>query len=322
MKIKRDYLLTILATLVLIWVTTNPLVRLIPALFTSLTGIFILSILLYILLGEIVYSLLFVVVFLFGYQLICLGLGLGLGSGLGPSRETETFVSSSSSSSSWTWSPENVNVFKKMQDSMNRNTIFDTKVLQDSASREEVEYFIQHGEWPWSPTTEELYKQGLDKNSYMRNLPDVSVKDAKRIYNQNTILDILSNQSKEGQFLLHGITLPENKNNKDSFSNSGIGSFGISSGLDNIRKRVVQCSPSPNSILQLKEFVGYDGITGVPAERITNIKDSDVEKVIPGFSFVNGKGPCNPCSYQCPFDINVSSDSNGISNIWKQKWNL
>ena len=98
MKIKRDYLLTILATLVLIWVTTNPLVRLIPALFTSLTGIFILSILLYIVVGEIVYTLLFVVLFLFVYQFIYLFF-------------FETFVSSSSSSFS-SWSPENVNVFK------------------------------------------------------------------------------------------------------------------------------------------------------------------------------------------------------------------
>ena len=88
------------------------------------------------------------------------------------------------------------------------------------------------------------------------------------------------------------------------YPKNGIGSFGISSGLDNIRKRVVQCNPK--NILQLKEFVGYDGITGVPVERITNIKDSEVEKLIPGFSFVKGKRPCNPCSSQCPFDINVS----------------
>jgi hypothetical protein len=299
MKIKREYLLTILATLVLVWVTTNPILKLFPALFTSLTGIFILSILFYILLGEIGYTLFFVLITILGYHLIRIGFGL---------RKRETFKSGNGN-----WSPESVNVFKKIQDSMNRNTIFDTKVLQGSASREEVEYFIQNGEWPWSPDTEELYKQGLDKNSYMRNLPEVSVKDAKRIYNQNTILNILSNQSKEGQFLLNGITLPEKE---DSFS--GIGSFGVSSGLDNIRKRVVQCSPEEK--LQLKEFVGYDGITGVPAERISNIQDSDVEKLIPGFSFI--KGQCNPCSYQCPFDLNVSTDSQGISDIWKRKWNI
>ena len=69
---------------------------------------------------------------------------------------------------------------------------------------------------------------------------------------------------------------------------------------------------------------GYNWWNGYKNEKISDIENQEVEKEMPGFTFI--KDPCNPClaldnNYSCPFKLNVKGDNN-VSDIWKFFWNL
>ena len=94
------------------------------------------------------------------------------------------------------------------------------------------------------------------------------------------------------------------------------------------RRNSIKCVPDidGNSIMQKKVYTGVNLWNGFMNSTTTNVKNEDIPKEMPGFSFV--KGACNPCKalnnpgdYSCPFKLNVEGDDS-ISEPWKILWNL
>ena len=124
----------------------------------------------------------------------------------------------------FTWSEESDKKFIELQNSINPRVVFDTKEIQNQASQEEVDYFLQNSMWPWSKDVEDLYKELSGKNTYVRSNPDDAVNEAKTKYNQSIITQILSKQFD---------ALQNNKNTHINMDDrDGLGSYPFSSGLE------------------------------------------------------------------------------------------
>ena len=231
------------------------------------------------------------------------------------------------------WSEDSRNTFLQIQNTINRNTNFDTSMIQQQATQEEVDYFNQNGMWNWSQSTQDLYSDALDKNVYIRSFPDNSIMQAQTVYNENAIQQILKMQTKEGQFLQRGIEINQGTHDDDT---SGRGSYGYTSGLitnkTNPNSKIIKCDPNTNHLKQI-QFVGYGGILGEEVNKETHVDYNNLEKIIPGFKFINE--PCNPCTNMnmnnindnnnnnpnyCPFVLDVSGNESGISDLWKYLW--
>jgi hypothetical protein len=233
------------------------------------------------------------------------------------------------------WTDNSRANFLLVQKTINPNNIFDTEITQQQASQEEVDYFLKNGYWPWSKKVEELYKEMLEKNSYIRTYSKNEIERVKTIYNQNAILNAIALQTKEGQFLLNGVSIKSNSINPLENLPSGWGDFGYTSGLIEPMDDVIKCHIDDNDKASLQKIV-YTGKGGIFEQQTKNITPvlmkpvdhNDLEKLIPGFSFV--KGRCDPCqalksppNYSCPFNLDISgNETDGISPIWKYLWGL
>jgi hypothetical protein len=124
----------------------------------------------------------------------------------------------------FTWSEESGKKFIELQNSINPRIVFDTKEIQNQASQEEVDYFLQNSMWPWSKDVEDLYKELLEKNTYVRLNSEDAVSQAKTKYNQSIITQILSEQ-------LDALQSNENKHTNIN-DRDGLGSYPFSSGLE------------------------------------------------------------------------------------------
>lgn len=123
----------------------------------------------------------------------------------------------------FTWSEESAQEFIKLQNSINPNTVFDTKEIQKQASQEEVDYFLKNSKWPWSKGVEDLYTELLNKNTYVRLNPEDAINDVKTRYNQSIITQILSEQL---DVLQKNLDKNENVDERD-----GLGSYPFTYGL-------------------------------------------------------------------------------------------
>jgi hypothetical protein len=123
----------------------------------------------------------------------------------------------------FTWSEESGKQFIELQNSINPNVVFDTKEIKKQASQEEVDYFLKNARWPWSKGVEDLYKELLDKNTYVRLNPDDAMNDVKTRYNQTIITQILSDQ----------LDVLQNNLDKQTIINDrdGLGSYPFTYGL-------------------------------------------------------------------------------------------
>jgi hypothetical protein len=230
------------------------------------------------------------------------------------------------------WSNSSRDNFILIQNTINPNIVFDTKVIQQQASQEELDYFLKNGFWPWSKEVENLYETSLLKNPYIRTYSKNEIERVKTIYNQNAILNILASQTKEGQFLLNGVSIKSNLNynplnNPLEDLPSGWGEFGYTSGLIKPMNNIIKChiNENDNATLQKITYTGKGGILNQQTKKIKPIDYNYLEKIIPGFKFIGKK--CNPCKalnfpadYSCPFSIDISG--NEISPIWKYLWGL
>jgi hypothetical protein len=124
----------------------------------------------------------------------------------------------------FTWSEESGKKFIELQNSINPRVVFDTKMIKKQASQEEVDYFLKNSMWPWSKDVEDLYKELLEKNTYVRLSTEDAINEAKTKYNQTIISQILSQQLD---------VLQSNKNaHKIMDDRDGLGSYAFSSGLE------------------------------------------------------------------------------------------
>jgi hypothetical protein len=239
-----------------------------------------------------------------------------------------------SSKEGFSWTQESIDKFIGLQQSINPNVIFDVNRVQEQASQEDVDYFIKNGMWNWSKEVIELYKNAVSNNSYIRNTLGDSVLEARKLYNENIILEILSWQEKEGQFLVTGVTILYNDDNKDR---NGLGTYAYNSELvtdaTNPKASVIKCdtdfeiNADTNSKIALKQYqyTGDGAVFGEHNTKITDVDYNNLEKLVPGFKFI--KEACNPClalndpaNYSCPFKLDIKDTEEGVSQVWSYLW--
>lgn len=230
----------------------------------------------------------------------------------------------------FTWNQESTNKFLEIQKLINPEVVFDTPEIQQQASQQEVDYFNQHGRWPWSDEVKKLYKDSLSKNPYVRTSPEDAINTISTIYNEQAILQIISLRTKEGEFLLNGVSINKRKKNKYEDLPSGWGDYAYNSKQISKKNNIIKCgynNKTDELSLQEVEHRGNDGIVYTHVKKIKPVNYNKLEKLIPGFSFL--QGPCNPCealnnprNYNCPFELNVRGEKKGVSPIWKHLWGL
>jgi hypothetical protein len=229
------------------------------------------------------------------------------------------------------WSSESKKDFLYNTEYLKHNFIFDADTIErNQASEEEVEYFNKNGMWPWSQETKDIFTQAILKNPYIKILPDAEIKEARRVYNESTILQILSHQTKEGHFLIHGVKVlnPNYKNYKEELPD-GFGDFAYNSGLkQDLRKDTILCNMDSYT-LERTHYTGKEGIFVSQTSEITPVDYNTLESAVPGFQFINC--PCNPCvalkekpDYSCPFRLKLKNDDNpdNVSDVWKVLWGI
>ena len=228
----------------------------------------------------------------------------------------------------FTWNNYLTQQFLEIQQIQNPGIVFDPEEIQKQASQEELKYFVKNKKWPWSAKTKDLYLDALNKNPYVRTSPKDAINTIQSIYNESSILEILSWQTKEGKFLIDGVHIID-----DTALPNGWGDFPYNSGQMNRVNNgtVYKCAydTSGNIGMVKVKYMGFNGITGARETESTPISDSDLETTIPGFHFINEDEPCNPCealnnppNYNCPFTIQTSGTKGGVSAIWKYLWGL
>ena len=254
----------------------------------------------------------------------------------------------------FTWDQHLTQQFLDLQSSINPSIVFDPEEIRRQASEKELEYFIKHKKWPWSKNTENLYIEALNRNPYIRTFPDDAISVVRSIYNERAILEILSWQTKEGNFLIKGVHVRSNKednnnvkrrvignNNNDDDDNNitttgllpnGWGEFAYNSGqLKRIGKHdpLFKCAYDKDGNISMSKiyYKGENKITGIRKKIFVPIANEDIESAIPGFEFL--QQTCNPCealnkepNYNCPFTINTAGTVGGISGVWKYLWGI
>lgn len=199
--------------------------------------------------------------------------------------------------------------FYNIQRTINPQTHFDMNVLGTQVSQDELDYFNRNGMWEWSPSVIAMYEEAVKRNPYVRTVPFLSTQHARTIYNQSAIVEVLSNQTKEGQFRINGVLVPES--NVGDNDDKGIGTFGENSGL--VREKdtdIIRCNLDTDQL----ERVHLRGTTP------SKVNYTEMETLVPGFSFL--QGACNPCDRACAYTLNVKGQTKGISDIWKYIWGI
>jgi len=231
----------------------------------------------------------------------------------------------------FTWDKKSTQDFLSMQQTINRQNIFDVNLIQNTqASQEELDYFLKNGHWPWSQKVKELYMEAVKSNPYIRTLPKDALTHTMTIYNEAAILKILSYQTKEGQFLLNGVLIQDPSGNKLEDLPSGFGNFPYEAGLlGNRSDDIIKCNMSKENgaTLERIRYTGKGGIYNEQTSKVTPVDYNDLENIIPGFKYLNGA--CNPCGainekadYSCPFRLQVKNKSPFISDVWQYLWNI
>ena len=173
-----------------------------------------------------------------------------------------------------------------------------------------------------------LYIKTLYNNPYVRTDPQTALETMRTIYNENAILQLLSWQSKEGQFLRNGVSIRGGEINKYQALPNGWGDYAFNSGQISKTDNVIKCGTNKNDdklSLQQILYMGNGGILYEHVKKIIPVDYNNLEKLIPGFKFL--KNPCNPCeamedpaNYNCPFQLDISGSDPGVSDIWKYLW--
>ena len=228
------------------------------------------------------------------------------------------------------WSDETINDFVIFQNTLNPQIKFDLDILQTQASEEDAKYLLKNGKWSWNSEVQKLYMDLVSINPYIRNTSEDSLNTAMTIYNQSAILQALRTQTKEGRFLLSGITYGT-PNSEDT--------YGYDSGLVSKNDTVIKCynNNGKNELTKI-EYVGDSKkLTANHLFKKTKLDYNKLETSVPGFKFINS--PCEPCvalnnpaDYSCAFNLNTqhtpkqttqqTTPNNHVSPVWKYLWSL
>jgi len=226
---------------------------------------------------------------------------------------------------------QSIQNFLKIQNTKYPHINFDTDKLQQQTTKEELDFFLQNGKWPWSQEVIDLYKEAISNNKLIRSAPLEAIEYARTVYNQQAIMNILSYQTKEGDFLINGVSIHNQTPNPLEDLPSGYGSFGYQSGLITEKNDIIKCNIDPfgnNSHLEKTHYTGKGGIFGEQTKKVSPVNYANLENEIPGFKFIDG--PCNPCAafnnpsdYSCRYQLNnLPNEDNGPSPVWKYLWKM
>ena len=212
---------------------------------------------------------------------------------------------------------DSTNQFLRLQQTVNPQLVYDMSNLDQQVSQSELDNYLQDGTWTWSEDVQDLYRESVKKNPYVRSNVEIGdVEEASKIYNEKVMMDILALQNKEGQLLVSGMTVLD----VDKIERDGLGSYSMSSGLQpfNVGDSVIKCDGSQG--MEQVKYVGQESTFATPLYEKSILKNEELENVIPGFKFTSGV--CNPCSgldgdYSCPFTVDSFG---GTSNVWKYLW--
>ena len=304
----KTILIGLLTILIGIWLV----MYLIPSFFVSLFNT---------ILGNLI---LVIIVILVGVQDYKYGLGLGL---IFIILIRFADLISVSKKEAFELSPKSTNDFLLIQNTINPKIVFDIEEIKKQASQEEMDYFLNNGMWPWSEEVIQLYREAVERNQLIRTYSGDSVNYARKIYNQNAILQILSLQTKEGQFLISGVQINGGAANELEDLPSGFGDFGYDSGLIKHMNPVIKCNidDNGNASLEKTEYTGVGGIFGEQTSKKSPVDYNNLESEIPGFKFLNS--PCDPCKalnstadYSCPYSLDVKGGDSGVSSVWNYLW--
>jgi len=183
------------------------------------------------------------------------------------------------------WPDHIVAKFLKFERSFYPTIDINLKILMKQATVEEVNYLMKNHKWPWSKELEEEYKEAIRRHPVIKSIPEESLLEAQRVYNENAMKQLLFYNTKEGAFVLDGVSVGSEK--------------------------VYKCSQKNN--LEKIEFMGYDSIYGNVLTNIIKVENDDIPAEIPGFVFLGES--CNPCStnMKCAFSIkNIRNENSKI----------
>jgi hypothetical protein len=295
-KEHNDDLVGLLVILIAIWIVLYFLPQVIVSLINTLLGNFILLLsVLLIYSANPIHGVIAIFIVAVLYQIVRL------------SHRKESFT------------PQSELDFLRIQHTINKQKVFDMRVIDTQASQEELDYFNQHGIWPWSPEVIELYEEAIRNNPYIRTVEQDATMEARKTYNQAAIIRILTYQSKEGQFLLNGVEVENNQN----VLPSGFGDFPYEAELfDHPTGDIIQCNLSKNTpTLERVNYSGH-GLLESQSKEVTPVDYHELEQLVPGFTFL--KGACNPCSsmastpdYSCTYRLKKDE---APSSIWEYLW--
>jgi len=216
------------------------------------------------------------------------------------------------------WSDDLLKRFREYQNTSFDNTYqFNMEMLQHQASPQEAEYMLKNNHWAWSNETQQLYLDEIAKNTMVQILPQASLNNVMKIYNENAMRQMLSWNTKEGDFLLSGVTIKnkiENGNGNDhkQYDSKELANSNFSHELTKENESIIRCDGEHGMIWNNNN---------------KKINNADLPALIPGFQF-GDKGVCNPCvalqdnpNYSCPFSLNLDGDDS-VSAVWKAFWGV
>jgi len=201
-----------------------------------------------------------------------------------------------------TWSNELIERFLAYQYFHNPRYIFDIDIIQKQASSEEAEEYLKNGNWNWSSEVEKLYTNYIYQLPFVSISSNTSLEDAKKIYNETAITDLMAWNSKEGQFILNGAVI------------------GQSPGLPKNINNQIKCIKGKMMKIINKDVDIYPGYM---IQEKKFLSSEDIPKTLAGFQFIDEI--CNPCiqggKNNCKFKLNIG-DGGEISSIWEYIWGI
>ena len=208
---------------------------------------------------------------------------------------------------------DSVHNFLEIQNTINPNIVFDTTIIQNQATQEELDYFNANGIWPWSQETKDLYVKNLNTNPYIRTYSPDELNYVMTIYNESAIKVILYNQSTAGQLKINGVLVPSKTKNSLEALPNGFGDFPYTSGLQEDRTQdLIKCDLT-NETLERTVYTGKGGIYGEQTSIKNPVDYNNLESIVPGLKFLNG--PCNPCQISNSSQINNTGQISNTCQI-------
>ena len=193
-----------------------------------------------------------------------------------------------------TWPQELVDRFLKFENTFYPTLDINLNMLMSQASVEEVEYLLREHKWPWSVELKLEYVKAMSRNKIVKSYPvGQNLEDAQKVYNENAMRQQLFWNTKEGAFVLDGVSVGG--------------------------ETVIRCAKNESTgddALEKIQFDGYDPIYFNVLTKNSFIDTGDIEREVPGFKFLEGSEKCNPCANlssagSCRFSVSQVSEAPG-----------